>query len=665
MSEDSGQIGGIPREIHGYRIQRVIGSGGMATVYAAMQKQPRRVVALKVMRSDMTSAHARRRFQREVEILGQLSHPNIASVFDAGTFETDEGERPFFVMEYVEGATDILAHVAKSLPSIDDRIRLFITVCAAIEHGHRQRVIHRDIKPSNILISRQGKPKIIDFGVARAIESDAAHQTMTEDGRLVGTIQYMAPEQVTGTTMDLTPSCDVYALGAVLYRMLTAQPVHDLEHLPLLTAAQKIREDPILPPSRHQPALRGDLETIMLKALEKDPQRRYASAGSLGRDLIRYLGQQPIHARRASVIYRARLFAKRQRTVLLAVSVAAFVMAVAIGIVAWDRLSGNESARRVKLPDEAPSTSVPAPAPARSTNDRVAATPTAPFALEGGSGQASVLLYDAVNGQFIAGYLDGSLAVWSLADRTRRLQMTDHDERVEYLAVSGDGAYIATAPPTSQVVLVRADDGSLVHRRGLSSRIRAVALGPSGGTFVFSSDDLTIRAVSLDGVERTYRGSHGAALSLAWRPDGEWLAAGTERGAVYVWSRDGSRIERFELDEERPIVAVTFNADGSALIAIDDDGDGHRWPITNDELLGPTTFTLGRERPVRTRIDASRRFVIAELNASIDIFDLESMSMRHRGVAIGRDGAYALHPSGEWIARSYDDGVIEIEPITR
>src|SRR5690606_14621646 len=219
----------VPIEIGGYRIQRVLGSGGMATVYAALQPQPRRIVALKVMKAAVASDIAFRRFKREIEILGKLHHPYIAQVFDAGTHAAADGTvMPYFVMEYISGGKNILQYVAEKQLDLRERLKLFAKVCAAVEHGHLNKIIHRDIKSSNILITPEGDPKVIDFGVAHATEIEVAGQTMhTEAGRLVGTLQYMSPEQVSGRPEDLDPRCDVYALGVLLYRMLTGRPPHD------------------------------------------------------------------------------------------------------------------------------------------------------------------------------------------------------------------------------------------------------------------------------------------------------------------------------------------------------------------------------------------------------------------------------------------------------
>ncbi|MDP6692827.1 MAG: serine/threonine-protein kinase, partial [Phycisphaerales bacterium] len=212
----------IPKEIGGYKIIDILGEGGMSVVYTAIQDHPRRKVALKVLRGGIFSPTASRRFHLEVEILGKLDHPWIAKVYDAGTHDDGNGVTPFFVMEHVDDALELTDYLEKNPPDRREVLKLFAMISSAIEHGHHRGIVHRDLKPGNILIDAKGEPKIIDFGVARSLDRGIVdEQAMTEAGRLVGTVQFMAPEQVDPKTPDIDARCDVYALGVVLYKMLT------------------------------------------------------------------------------------------------------------------------------------------------------------------------------------------------------------------------------------------------------------------------------------------------------------------------------------------------------------------------------------------------------------------------------------------------------------
>lgn len=349
----------LPSEIGGYRIVRVLGAGGMATVYEAEQQHPRRLVALKVMRHALARTSAQQRFQFETEVLARLRHPGIAQIYEAGTLEESAGASlPYFVMEYIPGATTITDYARSHKLPLIDRLRLFLDVCDAVQHGHQLGVIHRDIKPGNILVAEAAAqeatlvetplqssfatarltgrphptPKIIDFGVARSVDPAQAVITRDSDlGRLVGTLNYMSPEQCSESA-EVDIRCDVYALGVVLYQLIAERLPYDLGRVPLPKAIQIITHDSPPPLSRFAPESRGDLEAIVGMALEKEPHRRYASVAALATDVRRYLADQPIEARPATTITQLRKFARRNRAVVA--GVAAVFVTLVVGILA-------------------------------------------------------------------------------------------------------------------------------------------------------------------------------------------------------------------------------------------------------------------------------------------------------------------------------------------
>ncbi len=303
----------LGERISQYRLDRVIATGGMGTVYQAEQEQPRRTVAVKVMRRGIASKSALRRFEYESQILARLRHPGIAQVLEAGTCD-QFGGTPYFVMEYIPKARPITTYAAENNLSLRQRLELFAKVCEAVHYGHQRGIIHRDLKPANVLIDADGDPKVIDFGVARATDSDIAMTTLQTDvGQLLGTLQYMSPEQCWADPDDLDIRSDVYSLGVVLYELLCEQLPYDITHAPVPEAVRTIREQVPTKPSTISKTLRGDVETILLKALEKVRDRRYLSAADLAADIDRYLSHEPITARPPSAVYQFRKFARRNR----------------------------------------------------------------------------------------------------------------------------------------------------------------------------------------------------------------------------------------------------------------------------------------------------------------------------------------------------------------
>jgi serine/threonine protein kinase len=305
-----------------YKLLRQLGEGGFGTVYLAEQSRPvRRRVALKLIKPGMDSREIIARFEAERQALAMMDHPHIAKVHDAGT--TASG-RPYFVMEFVEGMP-ITGFCASAGLDTKGRLELFTDVCAAVRHAHQKGIIHRDLKPANILVSvHDGQPvvKVIDFGIAKAIGAEASGNTrFTQLGRMIGTPQYMSPEQAELHPLAVDTRSDIYSLGVVLYELLTGttpldpgriRSVPDGEIRRLIQEAVPPRPSSRLASSSSR-ALRGDLDWIVLKALEKDPERRYESAGALAEDLLRYLQHKPVEARPPSMAYLVRRFARRHR----------------------------------------------------------------------------------------------------------------------------------------------------------------------------------------------------------------------------------------------------------------------------------------------------------------------------------------------------------------
>jgi serine/threonine protein kinase/Tfp pilus assembly protein PilF len=336
-----------------FTLREKLGEGGMGEVWSADQMEPvQRRVALKVIRVGLNSSRALTRFEQERQALALMNHPNIAKVFEAGV----ENGRPFFVMEFIEGLP-LTRHCDEAKLTIPERLQLFLSVCQAVQHAHQKGIIHRDLKPSNILVElHDGRPvpRVIDFGLAKAVGPQLiAHNVSTEIGTLVGTPEYMSPEQADLNNLDIDTRSDIYALGVVLYELLTGSVPLSRQELRSFTFAEMLRVIKEVEPPRPSSKLssnlqtltgvaavrqtesrrllalvRGELDWIVMKCLEKDPARRYETANELAADVGRYLADDPVLAGPPSAGYRLRKFLRRNRVPAL---VAALVLLVLVG----------------------------------------------------------------------------------------------------------------------------------------------------------------------------------------------------------------------------------------------------------------------------------------------------------------------------------------------
>jgi eukaryotic-like serine/threonine-protein kinase len=368
VSQDPGETVGMA--IGRYRLLRKIGEGGMGEVWLAEQEEPvRRRVALKLVKAGMNTREVIARFESERQALALMDHPAIAKVFDAGS--TPRGA-PYFVMEYVAGIP-ITDYCDNNRLSIRQRLELFIQVCEGVQHAHQKAIIHRDLKPSNILVIEvdgRAAPKIIDFGVAKALTQKLIEDTMfTRVGAIVGTPVYMSPEQADSSTEDIDTRADVYSLGVMLYELLAGVAPLELRRIAFVELLRRLREEEPAKPSARIRALnhdaavelarkrqteplalakqiRGDLDLIALKALDKDRSRRYGSPSDLAADIRRYLSDEAVLAAPPSAVYRARKFARRYRAGLTVVAGFVLVLLLGAGVSIWQSVRATRQRDR-------------------------------------------------------------------------------------------------------------------------------------------------------------------------------------------------------------------------------------------------------------------------------------------------------------------------------
>lgn len=561
-----------------YRIFGKIGEGGCGIVYQAEQLTPvRRDVAIKVIKLGMDTQAVMARFEAERQALALMDHACIAKVFDAGT--TRNG-RPFFVMELVSGKP-VTEFCDDQKLSLRQRLELFLHVCQAVQHAHQKGVIHRDLKPSNILVSEQdGKPmpKVIDFGVAKATACQRlANQTIyTAFDQFVGTPAYMSPEQTALTGEDIDTRSDIYSLGVLLYELLTGHPPFSPDRLrragldevchiireeePPLPSAQlnalasadlsETAQRRQLPPAKFAGELRGDLDWLVMKALEKDRSRRYDTAAALAEDIRRYLASELILARPPGAIYRLQKMARRNKVVFSAA--AAVACALITGLTISTAMFFKEKQVRERLEERA------------YFSDMNLAARMATARLGGLEGAVRLLEAWRQHKPDFRGwewyYLNG------LCHRDL-LTIRADSNGVWSVAWSPDGRRLVTGSDDGVVKIWDAASGrALTNFQGHAGPVLAVAWSPDGKRAASGGNDGTIRIRDLKtGSARTLVGHRSGVTCLEWNLDSTKIVSGSRDGSVRVWdARTGVNTRVFETGHT--VLSVGWNSDGNRLM---------------------------------------------------------------------------------------------------
>jgi WD40 repeat protein/predicted Ser/Thr protein kinase len=596
-----------------YRIVRCIAEGGMGAVYEAEQDSPRRTVALKVIRPGFASPDLTKRFTHESQILGRLHHPGIAQVYEAGL--ADDGQ-PFFAMEFIRGLP-LDEYARLRAPALAARVELLARVCDAVQHAHDQGVIHRDLKPSNILVEESGQPRVLDFGVARVTDADVLTITgRTQAGQLLGTLSYMSPEQVSGDPQALDARSDVYALGVILFELLAHRLPYPLENLPLPEAARVIREQE---PSRLgsvNTACRGDIETIVGKALEKDKARRYASAAALAADLRRHLHHEPIAARPPSALYHLRKFARRHKGLvagILGVFAALLVGTVVSVVFAW-RAAENAAVAQQEKSEATYQTyraRLAAAVAALGNHDVADAArhlDAAPKALRGWEWRH---LYSRLDDSTAMVRLPGGGRALLLPGREGArvgvftgtgLRFTDESGNASgerpfpdlskvWLSVAGSADRWWVASGGFGHVTLRDETGRVlctIEPRGPA--IDPVALSPDRtrlATLLFTNRAGVGVFDTSNGRELGRFVGEPGLLALAFSPDCRRLAiAGDEGVARLLDAATGKEVIRFQGHTSK-ILSVAFRSDGARLVTASHDGTVRQWDTRSGREVEP------------------------------------------------------------------------------
>ena len=616
-------------EIPGYTVTDLLGEGGMGTVYAAEQDNPRRRVAIKVLEGRSQSAFIR--FQNEAEIMARLDHPGIARVLEAG--EADG--RPFLVMEHVDGVT--LDRYVKPL-GLTARLELFVALCEAVQHAHIKGVIHRDLKPANVMVRSDGRVVVLDFGVARlAVDDGSMTPTATRAGELIGTPIYMSPEQARLRPDEVDARTDVYTLGVMLYELCCNELPYESRDVPLPILTCMICEDPATPLAKRDPALRGDLDAITGKALAKPPAERYQSIAALGDDVRRHLDKLPVSVRSPGAFERTVRFVRRRPYLASAIAVA--VTAAAAFAIVVTILWRDAAAARVVADDARAQSEAKSAALESRTNQLTLRTARAALARD----PTEALAYLAT---LTPRGVDPGTA-WAIADEAlargvAKDVLRGHSDEVHRMAEL-PGGFVSAGYDGKVIVWDPAPRTVFTAKKG---RAHVAVPSPDGSEIAIGGDFGALDVVSRDGKHlASLIGYAGDVQHVAWSADGAWLAAGDDHGRLAVWPK--GREPAIELVASGATIGTVAFAPTGELVS----GD-HAGVVRWFDLATHATASAATGTDVATVWTDGKRVISADAGGTVRSFRVDGQTtlvadhVKATGVNVKRA---VFGPAGAWL----------------
>jgi WD40 repeat protein/tRNA A-37 threonylcarbamoyl transferase component Bud32 len=568
--EEATPAKGEGRRVGDYELLEQIGQGGMGIIYKARQVRLQRLVALKMIRPDRLASPADvLRFRSEAEAAASLEHPNIAPIYEVGEHE---GEH-YFSMKLIEGGS-LAQHLPRLAADLPTGVGMLVTVASAVHYAHQHGVLHRDLKPANVLLDVQGRPHVTDFGLAKRLGHKQAETSLTQQGMIVGTPSYMAPEQA-ASQGGVSTAADVYSLGTILYELLTGRPPFRAENL--LDTLVQLREQEPTPPRRLNRRVDRDLETVCLKCLHKQPHQRYASAEALADDLERWRRGEPIHARPVGRCARSLKWARRRPTLATLSALLVVVFLAGVVGVTWqwrDAVAGRQRA-----------------------SDIAEAEHRTAYARTIGQSYAEWLAGNADPGRLLSEcdvqsrgwewhYLRRLFGVRPLAT------LSGHADSVLTVAFSPDGERIASGSADGQIkVWDRRSAREVLTLRGHTATVTVVAFSPDGNQLASGSADGNVRIWDVARGENvlTWQGHASGVTGLAFDPGGKRLAS-TGRGEpspgeLKLW--DVGKEEALASQTWHTLLAaVAFSPDGRRLITACHDGNVFAWDTATLKPIG-------------------------------------------------------------------------------